>query len=68
MHHHPYIIQSVKCATNTAGVKPRMFNIKYIFERMYKYKISPKFYGEQFASKKKIINLFKSEGHNLAHQ
>lgn len=45
MHHHPCITQPVKCDTNT-GVKPRKFNINYIFERMYDYKISSKFCGE----------------------
>lgn len=53
MHHHPCITRSVKCGTNTAGVKPRKFNIKYIFERMYNYKIGPKFCGNFLFPKRK---------------
>lgn len=37
-------------------MKPRKFDIKYVFERMYNYKICPK---------RKCINLFKPGGHTM---
>lgn len=46
MYHHYYIMQSVRFGTNIAERKPRKFDIKYIFKRMYNYKIRPKLYEE----------------------